>query len=39
MTQSSEYAHAYLFVNAIHENSLTKTLVKDTDDNESEVIL
>ena len=38
MTQSFEYAHAYLFVNAINETAVTKMLVRDTDDNESEVI-
>ena len=38
MTQSFEYAHAYFFVNAIHENSCNEMLVRDTDDNKSEVI-
>ena len=38
MTQSFKYAHAYFFVNAIHETAVTEMLVRDTDDNKSEVI-
>ena len=38
MTQSFEYAHSHLSVNAIQETAVTKMLLRDIGDNESEVI-
>ena len=38
MTQSFEHAHAYLFETLYTKTAVTKMLVRDADDNESEVI-